>query len=387
MRAAVSRVDAPALAPPQRPPRDSGALASRPRALRSQPRAAPPADGTIAPPATTPSPPRRRAAAPPGGVSPRKPSAARRLATPPNRDTTAARRDDPGVSRWAAALELVGLERLAGVSHGTPEIRVGLIDGPVNTAHAALTSARIVPVGAARAASCRVVDSAACRHGTAVAGFLVAAGRDAAAGVCPGCTLLVRPVFAEAAAAPESSPAELARALRDIVDAGAHVINVSAGLIRARGRLRDIEEAVEYAAGREVPVVVAGGNTRQIGASSLTGHPWTTPVVAYDLRGRPLPESSLGRSIGGRGLGACGEPLPTIAGNGRPMLMGGTSTAAPFVTGALALLRAAFPSSGGAHVRHALVAGARGRRSTVIPPLMDAWGGFEVLDVDRPQRR
>jgi hypothetical protein len=54
--------------------------------------------------------------------------------------------------------------------------------------------------------------------------------------------------------------------------------------------------------------------------------------------------------------------------------------AAPFVTGTVALLWSEFPRASAATVR-AAVTGARGmRRTTVVPPLLDAWAAYEVLN-------
>ena len=49
-------------------------------------------------------------------------------------------------------------------------------------------------------------------------------------------------------------------------------------------------------------MVAAAGNQGTLGSSAITRHPWVIPVVACDLRGRPMNESNLGSSIGRRGL-------------------------------------------------------------------------------------
>ena len=90
-------------------------------------------------------------------------------------------------------------------------------------------------------------------------------------------------------------------------------------------------------------VVAAAGNQGALGSSAITRHPWVIPVVACDDRGRPTNESNLGGSIGRRGLSALGAGVTSLAAEGEPLTLGGTSVAAPFVTGAIALLWSDFP--------------------------------------------
>src|SRR5262249_16659767 len=152
--------------------------------------------------------------------------------------------------------------------------------------------------------------------------------------------LLVRPIFTEAAVAtgemPSAAPEELAQAILDCLDAGARVLNVSAALIQTSIKNeRALQEALDRAARRGVMVIVAPGNQGAIGSTVITGHPWVIPVVAYDLQRRPMADSNLGSSIGRRGLGAPGDRVTSLGAQGEPVTLGGTSVAAPFVTGAI----------------------------------------------------
>jgi len=99
---------------------------------------------------------------------------------------------------------------------GRPQIKIGLIDGPVELNSPNLVRERIPEVPGEIPSVCGATNSAACIHGTFVAGILCARRNSSAPAICPGCTLLVRPIFAETAAAdgemPKATVGELARA-------------------------------------------------------------------------------------------------------------------------------------------------------------------------------
>ena len=71
-------------------------------------------------------------------------------------------------------LELVKLTRLMGRTSGSPEVKIGLIDGPVVTQHADLASEHLREIPGNNGGSCTRTNSTACFHGTFVAGILSA---------------------------------------------------------------------------------------------------------------------------------------------------------------------------------------------------------------------
>lgn len=281
---------------------------------------------------------------------------------------------------------MVGLRPLMEASSGAPEIVIGLLDGPVATDHPDLVSESIREVPGEPRGSCLQTGSEACRHGTFVAGILMAKRGSAAPAICPGCTLLLRPIFKEStpgrngAAMPAATPSELAEAIVGCVDGGARVLNLSASFTwpSTRGELR-LEEALDYAAGRGVIVVAAAGNQGTLGSSVITRHPWVIPVAACDLQGRPVGQTNLGDSIGRRGLSAPGNSITSLGAGGGSLTSGGTSVAAPFVSGAIALLWSVFPRVEAAGVKSALTGAYGRRRNTVVPPLLDAWAGYQAM--------
>jgi subtilisin family serine protease len=267
---------------------------------------------------------------------------------------------------------------------GRSEVIIGLIDGPVALDHPDLAGENIreIPVRAHRA--CAQADAPACIHGTFTAGILSAKRGSKATAICPDCTLLSRPIFSDAVSGnermPSATPGELAAAIIDCIEAGARVLNLSVALAQPSvNGDRKLEESLNHAARRGVVVVAAAGNQGAIGSSTITRHPWVIPVVACDLRGKPVSYSNLGTSIGKRGLSAPGDVFASPGPEGKPVRIGGTSVATPFVTGAVALLWSEFLTANAAQVKFAVLYGGARRRSSIVPPLLDAWGAHQHL--------
>jgi hypothetical protein len=95
-------------------------------------------------------------------------------------------------------LALIKLVPLMERTSGDPHVKIGLIDGPVATQHPDLGGGRFRELAESAGAQCNQPDSAACVHGTFVAGILAARRSSQAPAICPNCTLLIRPVFSEA---------------------------------------------------------------------------------------------------------------------------------------------------------------------------------------------
>jgi subtilisin family serine protease len=231
----------------------------------------------------------------------------------------------------------------------------------------------------------RSSNSIACRHGTFVAGILSARRGFVAPAICPGCALQVCPIFSETPSAneliPSATPEELAAAIIKCVEAGARLLNLSSALAQVasvKGE-RALAQALDYAAKRGVIVVAAAGNQGTLGSTIITRHPWVIPVAACDLRGRALSESNLGNSIGRRGLSAPGEGVSSLATEGKPVASEGTSVAAPFVTGAIALAWSEFPTASAAQVRLAVTQAHARRRAAIAPPLLNAWALYQAM--------
>jgi hypothetical protein len=139
------------------------------------------------------------------------------------------------------ALDLVGLSPLMARTSGRREISIGLIDGPLAVDHPELPPENIHVLPGQVTSACVDDSSTACAHGTFIAGVLLAKRGSVAPAICPGCTLLVCPIFTEAIPDGEIIPGAtadaLAEALVAVMDAGARIVVV---VIAAAGNQRAV---------------------------------------------------------------------------------------------------------------------------------------------------
>jgi subtilisin family serine protease len=275
--------------------------------------------------------------------------------------------------------DVVNLTKLMALTEGRSEIKIGLIDGPVVMSHPDLESKNISEVPGRRGA-CSNAGSTACMHGTFVAGILSGKKNSQSPSICPGCTMLVSPIFTEInqGEMPSAAPRDLATAILECIEAGSNLINLSIALVQPSKGQYALEEALDYAAQQGTIVIAAAGNQGTVGSSVITHHPGVIPVVACDLWGIPIDQSNLGNSIGRRGLRAPGTEIISLSTEGGSTKMGGTSVSAPFVTGAIALIWSQFLDSNALELKSAIMQAHPSRRS-IVPPLLDAWSIYQFM--------
>src|SRR5690348_4115169 len=119
------------------------------------------------------------------------------------------------------ALEVIRLKPLMSRSRGRRELVIAMIDGPVALDHPDLAQSGIKEIQGRVHASCSRPESVSCMHGTFVAGILAARRGSPAPAICPGCTLLVRPIFSENQSGnkdvPRATAEDLANAIGDVI--------------------------------------------------------------------------------------------------------------------------------------------------------------------------
>ncbi|WP_374231115.1 type VII secretion-associated serine protease mycosin [Streptomyces sp. UNOC14_S4] len=212
-------------------------------------------------------------------------------------------------------------------------------------------------------------DRAWARHGTAMAGIIAGRGHgaddsDGVLGIAPEARILPVRVILE-----DGDPARgtargargsaLADGIRWAVDHGADVINLSLGDDSATAHPEPREDAaVQYALSKGVVVVASAGNGGEQGdhVSYPAAYPGVIAVTAVDRYGRRAAFSTR------RWYAAVSAPGVdvVIADPDRRYYEGwGTSAACAFVSGAVALVRAAHPGLSPAEVRRLLVETAR----------------------------
>src|ERR1700680_1235837 len=138
----------------------------------------------------------------------------------------------PATSRIAC---LRGLASVQGETIGDPRILVAVLDGPVDVSHPCFQGARLKRLPTLAPGSSK--DGAASRHGTHVASIIFGQPGNAISGIAPGCSGIIVPIFADGndGAMIMCSQLDLARAILQAVEAGAHVINISGGQFAATG--------------------------------------------------------------------------------------------------------------------------------------------------------
>lgn len=283
------------------------------------------------------------------------------LAPPPSKIT-----DVPWAQRQMAPQRVWPLTRGGGVV-------VGVVDTGVDVASPQLAG-RVRPGLDVRNPGGKPADNDCFGHGTFVAGIIAAAaaGDTLFAGLAPDATILPIRVANEAK---DASAALLAQGIRAAVDGGARVLNVSAS---AGGPTPELTAAVAYAAERDVLIVAASGNNDN--NSSPTPYPATDKSVlavgAVDQQGKHASFSMAGPHLG---LVAPGVNVCSIGPGGPGQWeASGTSYAAPFVTGAAALVRAYRPQLTAAQVSHRLRATAD-RPPANLPSWEYGWGTVNPL--------
>jgi subtilisin family serine protease len=209
-------------------------------------------------------------------------------------------------------------------------------------------------------------------HGTHVAGIVAAqAGNNVGgSGIAPKARIMAVKVLDSNRS---GNSTVLARGIKYAVDMGAKILNVS---INGDSTTPDLTDALHYATAKGATVVAsAGNNSRNIDTTpsypASSEEPSVLSVSASDPNGGLLGFAN--RGLTSVDLAAPGEAILSTARGSGYENRSGTSMAAPFVAGALALLQAARPDMSQPELRGVLLATAPKRG--LLAGLLGGGGG------------
>lgn len=177
-------------------------------------------------------------------------------------------------------------------------------------------------------------------HGTHVAGIIAAAGNHMPRGVAPQCRILPVRVLGAMKRGDKPVGAGLVDninvGLKWAIDQGAEVVNMSLGVRDIGGGL-PYKEVIDYARTKNVTIVAASGNNGSEDLYYPGAYPYVVTVGALDQdKEHVAPFSTYGKQVD---LVAPGTDVYSTFLNNGYAFSSGTSHAAPFVSGAIALLK------------------------------------------------
>jgi thermitase len=255
-----------------------------------------------------------------------------------------------GMSR---AGELIGLAVARAFTRGEPTVHVAVLDTGVNLDHPELQG-KLLPgrdfvdlegldttgfIGDFMGYDDVPEDEVG--HGTHVSGIIAARGVQMDEGVAPDCRIIPVRVLATMKSGDRLVGAgiidNINTGIKWAVDNGADVINMSLGIRHVGGGLPHAD-VIRYALAKNVTVVAASGNDGTSERYYPGALPGVIAVGAVDQDGIVTPFTSYGASIT---VVAPGTNIYSSFAHDTYAFASGTSQAAPFVTGAAALLHSA----------------------------------------------
>jgi len=253
--------------------------------------------------------------------------------------------------RMDAARKAIGLDETLKRVQGHPEVKIAVLDTGLDTDHPELKHC-LLPgfdfVNIISGANQFVGDflgydpdpSDEVGHGTHVAGIICGRGLGMPSGVVPKCKIIPVRVLGAMKKGESRVGAGLVgninAGIKWAVDQGADVINMSLGIVHEGGGLPH-EEVVEYAKDNGVTIVAATGNDGQNSIYFPSGLPHVISVGATDESfSNVAPFSTYGDQVD---FVAPGTEIYSTYLEGKYAFSTGTSHAAPFVAGAVAMLK------------------------------------------------
>jgi thermitase len=230
-------------------------------------------------------------------------------------------------------LPAIGTEQGWGITRGTEEVEIAIVDTGVDLDHPELRNRLVKGFNVLNENEEPDDDNG---HGTHVAG-IIASETNNNEGVA-GMTWFnkIMPVKAMGAKG-YGTTFDIASGIVWAVDHGADVINLSLGNYQPS---KVLEEAVRYAYSKNVVMVSAAGNDGSDQPTYPSAYPEVLSVAAVDYDGNRASFSNYGDYID---IAAPGVYIPSTYFNKQYASLSGTSMAAPHVAGLAALIKSANP--------------------------------------------
>jgi hypothetical protein len=232
-----------------------------------------------------------------------------------------------------------GIKELWAETQGDPAVSIAVLDGPVDLSHPSLESANLTR--GETLAPGTADFGPACRHGTHVASVIFGRHDGPVPGVAPRCRGVVLPIFQSLGeqSFQRCSQLDLARAITQAVQQGAHILNISGGQFSPSGTAHPLlADVVRDCARRGVLIVAAAGNDGCACLHVPAALDSVLAVGAMDGRGEPLGSSNWGGPYGIQGILAPGVDILGAQPGGGTTQATGTSFATALVSGIAALL-------------------------------------------------
>ena len=229
------------------------------------------------------------------------------------------------------------IQELWNLTQGDSQICVAILDGLVDQSHDCFNAANLTRLPTLIQGEATANGSMS-GHGTHVASIIFGQHNSSELrGIAPQCRGLIVPIFGDNNR--KLSQLDLARAIEQAVNAGAHIINVSAGQLTDNGEAEGwLDRAVQLCKDHNVLIVAAAGNDGCDCLHVPASLPTVLAVGAMNDQGKPIDFSNWGESYQNQGILAPGEHILGAKPGGGTQKLSGTSFATPIVSGVAALL-------------------------------------------------
>ncbi|MCM0590526.1 MAG: PatA/PatG family cyanobactin maturation protease [Gloeotrichia echinulata IR180] len=232
--------------------------------------------------------------------------------------------------------QILGLQKLWAETQGDSSICIAVLDGLVDQNHPCFAGADLTRLPTLVQGEANNYSSMSA-HGTHIASIIFGQPDSPVAGIAPQCRGLIIPVFNNEGR--KLSQLDLSRAIEQAVNAGAHIINVSAGQLTDNGESEIwLDKAVQLCKDNNVLIVAAAGNDGCECLHVPAALANVLAVGAMDNEGNPIDFSNWGENYQNQGILAPGDNILGAKPGGGTQRLSGTSFATPIVAGVAALL-------------------------------------------------